>query len=249
MKSLSGLEAAKKNGFGIVQLPVDAIMALDATAFDREQAGLKSSGLSFQVFESPLPRDVQVTEAGFNIYHWTEYLGQALIRLSALGCKTLVWGDGKARLLPVEGEMATSKERFYQFMFLLCDNAAKYGITVGIQPLGGKRTNFLNSMAETADSIAMVGKPNLGMAVSLRDLVEMQATMEELVLYKALVKHLQIENPAVPGTLVPPKPGDAYEYSRFFKALQAMDYAGTLSLPAGSDGETLKLCMDLQEHL
>jgi len=247
MKSLSGLEAVARDGFGIVQLPIDAIMALDGTTFERGQAGFKASGLSFEVFESPLPKDVQVTEPGFNIYHWTEYLGQALSRLSSLGCKTLVWGEGKARLLPVEGEMATSKERFYQFMFLLCDSAAKYGITVGIQPLGSKRTNFLNSMAETADSIAMVGKPNLGMAVSLRDLVEMQAAMEELVRYKTLVRHLQLENPTVPGALVPPMPSDAYDYTPFFKALRAMDYAGTLSLAPGSNAQTLKFCKNLQE--
>jgi D-psicose/D-tagatose/L-ribulose 3-epimerase len=244
LRSLSELGPARAAGFTTVQLPVEAVM-------DIEEAGVgeflrtSGAGLSFEVFEAPLPREVQVTEPGFNIYHWTEYLRQALARLSVLGCTTLVWGDGKARLMPVEGELATSRERFYQFMFLLCDNAARFGITVCLQPLGTKRTNFINSLDEALDSLAMVDKPNLGVAIGVRDAAEMKLALPELARHAASIRHVHVENPAVSGSLAPPAQDDQYDYRAFFSALKAEGYAGIISLAPGSDAGTLAYCTRL----
>jgi len=80
---------AKEQGFQIVQLPVAEIMRLDDRAFRDVKIDLLESGLSFEVFESPLPEGVNTTERGFNIYAWIEYLKKAIGRISELGCKTL----------------------------------------------------------------------------------------------------------------------------------------------------------------
>jgi sugar phosphate isomerase/epimerase len=251
LRSLSELDSARAAGFTMVQLPVEAVMGIEEGGVE-EFRRTSGAGLSFEVFEAPLPREVQVTEPGFNIYHWTEYLRDALERLSKLGCTTLVWGDGKARLMPVEGEIATSRERFYQFMFLLSDNAARFGITVCLQPLGPKRTNFVNSLDEALDSLAMVDKPNLGVAIGVRDVVEMKLALPDLARHPASIRHVHVENPAVTGSLVPPAQDDGYDYHAFFSALRAMDYNGVVSLAPGSDAGTLsfcrKLCSDAGVH-
>lgn len=89
----------------------------------------------------PLPADVRVTQKGFNIYVWMEHLKAAVHRMAELGCRKLVWSDGRARVLPVEGATAGFKEQVLQFLYMLCGVAANFDMTVLIEPLGPRRTN------------------------------------------------------------------------------------------------------------
>ncbi len=53
---------------------------------------------------------------------------------------------------------------------MLCEAAGPLGITVLVEPLGPRRTNFLNSMKDIAEFLPRVGKDNLSSMVSLREL-------------------------------------------------------------------------------
>ena len=90
--------------------------------------------------------------------------------MADLGCRKLAWSDGRARVLPVEGEVAGLKEQALQFLFMLCEAAERFGITVLVEPLGPRRTNFLNSMKEVGEFLPRVGKDNLSSMISLREL-------------------------------------------------------------------------------
>ena len=173
-------------GFDGVQLPVEAVMNQEDSAFLEKKNTLLSQGFSFEVFESPLPAGIQVTERGFNTYFWTEYLHTAVRRIAELGCKVIVWSDGRARILPLEGEVSTLKEQFYQFVFLLCDISKQYDITVCLEPLSERRTNFLNSLQETVECFSVIGSPNLALTIGLRSLVELSVDFKDLMAYKDL---------------------------------------------------------------
>lgn len=241
----AGLDAIAAAGFAAVQLPVAAVMDLDEGAFRIASAQWLRTGLSFKLFEAPLPPGVQVTEPGFNIYSWTEYLNTAMQRIASLGCTVLAWGDGRSRLLPVEGEVATHRENFHQFVFILCGIAERFGLTVCLEPLGPRRCNLLNSLSETADCIARVAKPNLAMLASPRDLHEMHEPATELLHYRHLVAHVHLENPLHMQQSRPPQAGDGADYQPFLKVLRDMDYAGVITLPAATTAEALRYCRSL----
>jgi hypothetical protein len=90
----------------------------------------------------PLPAEVRVTQRGFNLYVWMEHMKKALQRLAGLGCRQLVWSNGRARILPDEGELPILKEQALQFLFLLCELAGNFDMTVLVEPLRPRRTNF-----------------------------------------------------------------------------------------------------------
>ena len=228
---------AGAQGFDAVEPSLSALMELDEAGLAAFRKTLEDMKLSCEVFESILPPDVRVTERGFNIYSWTEYLRQALARASLLGCKTVVWGDGGARILPLEGEISILKEHFNQFLFMLCDIAEHYGIAVGLEPLGPRRTNFLNSLPEVMGAIDSVDKPNLAIALSSADVAEIGILDEELIRYGKFVIHAHVEKPLGQADR-------SLDSLPFLESLKKISYLGLIALPRSSDGELLRRCRE-----
>lgn len=243
---LSDVTPAAAAGYRSIQLPVDAVMALSAEQFSRQKDSLAQLSIVPRVCSSPLPSDVQVTEMGFNIYVWTEYLKKACRRLTELGCEKLVWNNGRARVLPWEGDIVGVKEQVLQFLYMLSDVAGEHGITVLVEPLGPLRTNFLNTMAETRDFLERVGKDNLASMISLRELSEIHFTLEEFSSHADLVRHVHLENPAEKtGQRVSPRPDDGIDYRPFLSQLSHIGYSGMVSLPQDATEQTLEYCRRL----
>jgi len=236
------IEQALKDGFSQVQLSVETVM-------QEGKANWKKYGNVFKVFDSPLPKDVRVTERGFNVYTWTEYINTALSRLAEVGCQTLVWADGKAWLLPVEGETAVLKEQFYQFLFILGGVAERVGITICLEPLSPKRTNFLNSFPEIMECIGRVERRNIALSVGLRTLHEIApkegSIYEPLLEYKDRIVHVHMEHPHHAIQSVAPRPKDGIKYGEFFSALKKGGYQGVITLPPDADAESLSYCKDV----
>lgn len=235
-------ELAKEQGFSLVQMPLYQLADMSNDQFADLRNTVCALGLSCESFESPLPPGMKVTERGFNIYSWIEFMKKALDRASDMGCRTLVWGDAKARILPIEGETSILKEHFNQFLFMLCDIAGQHGITVCLEPFGPRRTNFLNSLKEVSETIDSIGRSNLAIAVSLTDILETGASLDELKSFQERIAHIHLENPEGQKVLLPPTPSDSYDYSVFFAALKDIGYRNIIALPPASDEHTLSFC-------
>lgn len=245
IQKITNINQNELGQFDCLQLPVDAVMGQNESDFLKKRSTLLEQGFCLEVFESPLPAGIQVTEQGFNTYLWTEYLHTALPRIAELGCKTLIWSDGEARILPIEGDVARLKEQFYQFIYLLCDISQRYGITVCLEPLDKQRTNFLNSIKETIDCISSIGSSNLALTIGLRSLVELSIDSKELVTYKNHIAHIHAENPSEAGTILSPRADDSYDYVSFFKTVKDISYSGVISLPSDADKTVLLHCKKL----
>ena len=240
------LNRAAADGFDFVQPSRDLVTELSEESFRRLKALVADRGLPFQVCAVPLPEEVRVTQRGFNLYVWTEHLKSALQRLAQLGCRQLAWSNGRARLLPVEGELAVFKEQLLQFLFMLCEVASGFGLSVSVEPLGPRRTNFLNSLKEIGDFLPRVGKDNLFSLISLRELAQIGLEPVDFARYRALIAHVQMENPrAAEGPRICPRPDDGYDYGPFLQALKGMGYSGGICLPEDSDAAGLAYCRGL----
>jgi len=243
---LAQADRAAADGFEYVQAASDLVANLEDHEVARQAERLRSGGPPFAVCGVPLPAGVRVTEQGFNLYVWTEHVKRALHRMADLGCRSVAWSDGRARLLPVEGEISGPKEQALQFLFVLCEAAGALGIQVLVEPLGSRRTNFLNSMEEIAETLPRVGKDNLASMVSLRELDAIGLPPARLGSYRRLIGHVVLENPGEPGgDRVPPRPDDGCDYRPFLEALKTIGYAGTISLPVAADAASLGYCRRL----
>ena len=120
-----------------------------------------------------------------------------------------------------------------QFLYVLCEAAEPFGITVLIEPLGPRRTNFLNSMKEIVELLPRVGKDNLSCAVSLRELEPIGLSLPRLPEYRDVIGHVQMEHPDPDGgERRCPRPDDGHDYRPFLKALKAIGYAAPSACPA-----------------
>lgn len=230
-------DRAAAEGFDFVQ---------PSAEFAAEPGEATAGGLPLEVCAVPLPAGVQVTERGFNLYVWAEHLKGALHRLADRGCRAVAWSDGRARLLPVEGEVAVRKDQVLQFLFVLCEAAEALGMTVLVEPLGPRRTNLLNSLDEVAAFLPRVGKDNLAAALSLREMEPMGETPAGLPRHRGLLRHVVLENP-VPagGGRRCPRSGDGRDYRPFVKALRDAGFDGTIALPGDADAAALAHCRKL----
>jgi sugar phosphate isomerase/epimerase len=246
LTDLAQLDRIAADGFQFAQPSRDLVGSLGEERFLRLKAAVAERGLPFLVCAVPLPDDVRVTQRGFNLYVWTEHLKSAVQRLAQLGCRELSWSHGRARVLPVEGELAVLKEQALQFLFLLCEVAGSFGISVMVEPLGPRRTNFLNSLQEVADFLPRVRKDNLLSLISLRELEPIGLSPADIGKYQALIAHVQLENPrAAEGPRVCPRPDDGCDYHPFLQALKDMGYTGGICLPEDADAAGLAYCRGL----
>lgn len=243
---LAALEAAAKHGFTSAELPVALIMDMDDAQFRDQRQGLLQSGLTFDVFAAPLPPGVRVTEKGFNIYVWSEYLKKALERVGVLGGSKVVWSDGRSRILPLEGEVEAAKRQALQFLFMLGELAETNGIDVLVEPLDPRRTNFLTTMQEVREFLDLVGRSNLSSLISLRDLDAIGFDETAFERHAQMISHVYMENPLSPaGTRLCPRAADGGDYRTFLGRLSKIAYSGTITLPEGADAESLNFCRGL----
>jgi sugar phosphate isomerase/epimerase len=242
---LSQARQAVREGFDFLQLAGEP-GSWSEEEFRRQEALLAGVGIPVAVCAVPLPVEVRVTQRGFNLYVWMEHLKKALQRLAGLGCRHLVWSNGRARVLPDEGELPILKEQALQFLFLLCELAGNFDMTVLVEPLGPRRTNFLNSLKEIREFLRRAGRENLRSALSLRELQPMGASPADLAGYRELIAHVQLENPGQASEArVCPRPNDGQDYRPFLRALKAMGYSGGICLPEDADAAGLAYCRGL----
>ena len=243
---LRQVERAASDGFDFVQPVQELAVNLGKEQVLEHKAGIHDVGIPFRVCAVPLPADARVTQKGFNIYVWGEHLKNAAHRLSELGCRKLVWSDGRARVLPVEGAIGEPKEQVLQLLSLLCAVAADFSITVLIEPLGPRRTNFLNTMKETGDFLSRVGAENLSSLISLRELEQIGLSLSDLNDYRQQIGHVQMDNPrSYDGARVCPRPKDGCDYRSFIHALKDTGYSADISLPGDADAAGLAYCRGL----
>jgi len=244
------VEDAARDEFDHVQLIIDNLMGLDEEQFSKLRKDLTQHNITIELCSSPLPPEVIVTEMGFNLYVWTEYIKKAARRLASIGCRKIGWNNGRSRVLPWEGDIAAVKEQVLQFLFMLCDVSQENGITVLIEPLSPLRTNFLNTMDEVEKFLPRVGKDNLSGMISLRDLADIKLPLEKIKTYSSLISYVHLENPLeAKGKRLPPRPEDGYDYRPFLRTLKQTNYSGAICLPEESDKTTLAFCRELWNAL
>jgi sugar phosphate isomerase/epimerase len=243
VNNLSGILQAGSDGFDRIQPSVEMLITLSKE--DWAQMGIVP-----EVCSSPLPPDAYVTQRGFNIYVWTEYLKKAVSRAAELGCKKIAWSEGRSRVLPLEGDISAVKEQVMQFLYMLCEISGNFGISVLIEPLGPRRTNFLNSLAEISEFLPLVDKDNLSSMISLRELQEIGLSPSDIGRYSLLISHVQLENPLSEGLQrTTPLKKDGYDYTPFLAALKTTGYDEVITLPENATVESLEYCRSLWKSL
>lgn len=162
------------------------------------------------------------------IMAWAE---TAFRRAQQAGISYIVLGSGGARRVP-EG---FSKEEAIQQFITLCKRlgplAKKYGITVVVEPLNKRETNFINSLAEGVEIVKAVKHSNIQLLCDIYHMSRENEPASEIVKYGKYIKHCHIaekETRSSPGTK-----GD--DFKPYFEALKKIKYSGCISIEGSFD--------------
>lgn len=114
-----------------------------------------------------------------------------------LGAKYWCFGNGTSRALPGEAEAdARVMENFRAAVLLCADITSEHGISVIVEPLGPSVTNYLTSVAETAEYVRGLGRENIFTMVDYRWEHEQDRPISELYHNAELIVHAHIDSPA-----------------------------------------------------
>lgn len=222
-------------GYDCAELHVREIMAFDDTDFKKALTKLKSCGIPAHVFDNPIPLDSRISDPSFDLNYYKDFLGKAADRTAEMGGTYFVFGNGKARSLPTDGDIAVAaaSSKFDDFFNMLLEIAAARGITVLIEPLGKKLSNIVNTIPEAVAFIEKFDKPNLKTFIDYRYMVELDRPLDEIKKYQTYIKHVHLDNPLTifPERVVP-RIDDGFDYKPFLDALIKVSYMGIISIEA-----------------
>lgn len=230
IKDLDDISAA---GYDCAELHVKEIMSFDDAEYESALARLKSCGIPAPVFDNPIPLDCRVADPSFDLDYYRDYLNKAADRCAEMGARYFVFGNGKARSLPAEGDVAGAAAKFDEFFSMLLDITAERNITVLIEPLGKKLSNIVNSLPEALKFIRKYSRPNLKTFVDYRYMVELDRPLAEIGEYEPYIRHVHLDNPATvfPERVVP-RIGDGFDYAPFLNMLKSISYKEIISIEA-----------------
>ena len=158
------------------------------------------------------------------------YLDKALGRVQRMGGKVVVFGSGRARFRPEGMAYGDAFRRLIDVTRMMGDAAAKYGLTIVIEPLNRGETNTINSVAEGACLAAAVHHPNVKLLADYYH-VAVENQPPEDVARVGGIAHAHIATKV--GRMIPLEKDEGY--AKMFTAMKQTGYEGLISVEGRCD--------------
>ncbi len=157
----------------------------------------------------------------------TLFFGQHLARIcSAMEGKIMVWGSPKQRDLHDEWTYEDASDRAAEILRGVAEVAAEGGVTIAMEPLGRKETNFLNTAEETVRLIRKVDHPSCRLHLDVKAMSDEKKEIPDIIRESSEeLVHFHANDPNLRG------PGfGQVEFEPIADALHAVDYEEYVSV-------------------
>ena len=219
------LEITARLGFDYIECAVTAVESMSEADFSAFEAKVRASSIKVERFNVLFPGTIGLIGPQADSGKITAYLEKAFARVKALGGNAVVFGSGRSRVFPPDMPYRDAFKELIKITRLIGDIAAKYGITIVIEPLNKGETNCINSVREGAMLEAAADHPSVALLADLFHILKDNEPMENLLAVKK-IKHLHIallEGRAFPTVC-------DKDVHAFIDALKKIGYDGTISI-------------------
>ena len=217
-------------GFDYVDGKLNQFALWSQEDFDAVLEKFRQASIKMERCSLLFPKTMVVIGEKYNEAEMRSYLENAFTRMDALGCRLVVFGSGKSRVVPEGMKWQDAYRQLVAVTKIIGEIAAKHGICVAIEPLNRAETNFINSLAEGAALQADVNMPNVGLLADAYHMWQENEDMNRIITCSPFM-HTHI---ALRGSRAYPVEAND-DVKTFFDLLHKIGYDGTLSIEGKSD--------------
>jgi len=182
-----------------------------------------------RAFNSFVPASVKLVGPEVDWNTVETYVERAFARAAALGGKTIGFGSGGARMVPVGFSRALAWGQLVRFCTLCARQSERTGVVLAIEPLNHKECNIVNSYAEACQLARDVAQPDQVRGIADRYHFVMDG--EPLSHIEQGAEWLSHVHLADSKRLWPGSGG--YPLERLFRILHELGYEGMASAECG----------------
>lgn len=224
-------QLAKKLGFDYIECSVGDLLAptQSENVFRSKLDLIRESGFEVYSCNSFIPGSLRCVGADAVPDKIIEFATIALERAKEAGIKIIVFGSGASRKIPEGFDKQTVRKQFVDLLKRLGPIAMINGVTIAIEPLNSKETNFINTVIEGCEIAKEVNHKNIKVLADFYHMNVEGESAESIVTAGKLLVHCHIAETAKRAA-----PGVSKEcFLPFFKALRKIKYKGRISIECG----------------
>lgn len=218
---------AKSAGFDFAEVRIREFAKLSDDDFARFATRCHTNGLPLLTGYWLFPADMKVVGPEVHLNEVTNYLEKVFVRCQQLGVKTIVFGSGDARRAPDGFAKEKAFAQLVELGRLMAIAAQKHEILIVAEPLRRAEGNMINSVTEGLQWVEAVNHPNFQLLADIYHMTEENEDAAAIVKAGAHIRHVHLANPH--GRVLPLN-ADEFDYTPFFRALNQINYHGTISI-------------------
>jgi sugar phosphate isomerase/epimerase len=203
----------------------------DEAAFEKRLPALKAAVLPVEAVNCLIPGDLKTTGPNLDLAALDAYMSTVCRRAQKVGIRILVFGSGGSRRVPDGFLQAAASEQIVSHLKRWGPIAARYHVTIVVEPLNKTECNIITSVDEAADLVRRAGHQHVRLLCDTYHMVKDGDSPDAIRRGKGLVAHVHCAE----GARRLPVGLGGEDQREYFKALKDIGYDGRVSIEARWD--------------